>query len=1066
MRGNVNTREDRDTSGAFGRRRNRLRTGAFLAAIIASLLAVVGFVPVTENAHAATANGVECSTESFEAGVGPWSTWWAGSAQRSTLFANTGAASLELAGATGTARRSAGPGDCGGVPIASVTFSARTGTGTAVLFLVSRSPGWIAPGGPYRLTTDWSRITVPITIAADDFVAFEVSRGSAATYIDDVVISAETASTTTAPTSTGCDVDDFETGFGSWSPWWSGIIEHTLNARTGVRALHLSAPLNTAGTAQRTLRSSDCSGSINALQFYARPDSGVADFWVKVVGATTNVYGPFRVTGTGWTRIEVPVNLASGSALIGIETSTYFRISIDDVRVLTSGPSSTIPPTTVAPRPCDADFETDLGAWTPWWNGAVERVASGAGSAWSMHLTGSPQTAQERCALAFDAVSFAARSPYGPSRLYVKVVRPDGTSLLRGPLDVDATYPWRTYVVSGLNAPAGSSLFIESYGPDVYVDEIDVQTAGDPPVTTAVPTTLPATSTTTTTTPPACATDTFTTGLDGWGPWFSGTVARVDAGGEAFLRLSKNPTNSGTATKTYSAGACPGQQSVEVRVRGNNTVYLKTQSIDSGLSTSVGPIFSDSTWKTVSLPVTWSGATLVGIEAVYDNLDVDDVRLTTTVVPTTTTTTTAPPVTTTTLPAGLASCLDDPIGPDGGFFTEWYDGDVTRSLATPSSAVPDGWVARVKSTARRIVPSDQCSAPIVRASVIVIGLVGDTLQLDCVALGATESVRTIHRYTGQRDVVSVPCPATANGVLVGLWSHGACSGNSPCRPSVADIDRLELFTQSVPPSNAAPGRVTVTVPAAGLQANNASIYVSASGNGAPITEYRASVGLLFDESGARVPGLLSALTAHGATVGFTLPASAGGWEGVVQACNINGCGPSTNFTVSEVRPQPAGACRVEDYEYGEVRANEFVARSTGLPSIAVTRYAPWGNYVQLGMAADPDAPPGDVYARRGDASRLIDSRDCVQSTITSVRVHLFSPDGSPITARIVGSGGQVLTSQTVTPVNGDVWVELPLTNISSGGVTLEVLWRGHYGPVARNGGTPVPGIRNLVFIGS
>jgi hypothetical protein len=494
-----------------------------------------------------------------------------------------------------------------------------------------------------------------------------------------------------------CTTDTFETGLDGWSTHYAGDARRSMaTASAGNASLELSG---TKGTARRTLSAASCSGPISTITLRAR---STATSRLIISGVSYSPNPPFLVPvrpyagpydlGAEWQTITIGV-VVPETVNFQVETDQPVGVStfLDTIEYGVAGPSPTTTTTVPPIGACATDtFESGTDRWSTHYAGLAQRSTAAAyeGSA-ALELTGTKGTARRNgtspgCTETITTITFRARSS-ATSRLIVSGAAFDlSPPFLNPPRPYagpwELTAEWQTITIA-VNVPAVygplyygvagtiTQIHVESdQGNEVstFLDNIEYFDGTAPPTTTP-PTTTPPTTTPPTTAPPTgtCRTDTFDSDLQGWTPWWSGSVAVV----EQELRLTNAfPV---TAQRTILPSECPGLQSITFEGGigyglSDLRLYVKTIDLGTGDTRLFGPIsYSGGFARTgrypeQTIPVTVGAlGVTIGVE-VYSSADqyaIDNVRYNvdsptsnvppTTEPPTTVTTTTAATTTTT-----------------------------------------------------------------------------------------------------------------------------------------------------------------------------------------------------------------------------------------------------------------------------------------------------------------------------------------------------------------------------------------------------------------------------------
>jgi pimeloyl-ACP methyl ester carboxylesterase len=316
-----------------------------------------------------------------------------------------------------------------------------------------------------------------------------------------------------AATWTGCATSDFETGTEGWGSWWTGNVDtSSAFSHHGGASLHLSG---NPGSAQRTLRPSECGAALSSATFFLRTGTGTQRTYVKTIDQITGaarLTGPYAVSSS-WEPITVDLSTANPTNLsiesYGTGTNELF---LDELSIAHAG--GTVPPTTSQPASpgCASGFEDGADGWSSWWAGQVALSnATALSGVSSLRVSGMPATAHRAvspAACGASGFTMWVRTLTGRQSVFVKVVDAStGTSSVNGPYVVDNTWQPISVNIGPNNATVG----VEAYGngtTDLFVDDAAltqgvVPTTGSPttvaPVATAAPTTVAPTTTAPTT---------------------------------------------------------------------------------------------------------------------------------------------------------------------------------------------------------------------------------------------------------------------------------------------------------------------------------------------------------------------------------------------------------------------------------------------------------------------------------------------------------------------------------------------------------------------------------------
>lgn len=269
----------------------------------------------------------------------------------------------------------------------------------------------------------------------------------------------------------------------------------------------------------------------------------------------------------------------------------------------------------------------------------------------------------------------------------------------------------------------------------------------------------------------------FTAGLGGWGAWWSGSTPVVDTAvgrtDSRSLRLQGSP---GTAARDILPTECPlGIAYVNYWARtqaGSARIYTKLVDQVTGAtlydSINTAPTVVGTTWTRISIPVTITNKTLIGIAA-------DPVS------PATSTTVYIDDVV-----VANDACANQTFATDTGGFSVWWSGN---AVARTSPGRTDSWSLKLSGssygTAERDISPSECAQPLTRVAYYVRAETGTALvhtKLVDQVTGATlyDSVNsgpvTVPSTTWTRIVINVSMPNTTMiGIAAEKQGGGAVS---------------------------------------------------------------------------------------------------------------------------------------------------------------------------------------------------------------------------------------------------------------------------------------------------
>ncbi|WP_188356105.1 glycoside hydrolase family 16 protein [Rhizobium rhizogenes] len=260
----------------------------------------------------------------------------------------------------------------------------------------------------------------------------------------------------------------------------------------------------------------------------------------------------------------------------------------------------------------------------------------------------------------------------------------------------------------------------------------------------------------------------FSAGLGGWGPWWSGSTPVVDTSvghtDSQSLRLQGGP---GTASRYILPTECPlGIAYVNYWVRtqtGSARIYTKLvdQMTDAVLYDSVnaGPTVVGTTWTRISIPVMITNETLIGITAepvspaTNTTVYIDDVVV------------------------ANDACANQSFTQDTGGFVVWWSGN---AVAITSPGRTDDWSLKLSGspygTAKRDISPGECPQPLTRVAYYVRAETGSALVHTKLVDQVTDETLwdtntgpiAVSSTAWTRVVIDVPMP---NTTLIGITAE-------------------------------------------------------------------------------------------------------------------------------------------------------------------------------------------------------------------------------------------------------------------------------------------------------